>query len=170
MGERSNEAKKFRKTFEISYEDFLKARFHAFLGIIEKFITEFGEEKVMPVVSEYMAETAVQSVKQATEDKVIENFAQFKVLYMQMINSEFMRNATTFEIVEDEEYVLEISYKKCLWAKIFHEFGVDFGYNVCCNVDYAVANAFHPNIKLTRTKTIMQGDKHCNHRYSWVEQ
>ena len=157
MGERSNKAKKFKNTFEISYEDFLKTRFHAFLGIIQKFIAEFGEERVIPLVSEYMAETAVNSIKEEVQKNPIRNFSQFKIMFMKMINSEFMKNTTTYKIVEDSEDEFKISYTKCLWAKIFEEFGFDReqGYDICCKADFVIANTFHPKIKLSRTKTIM---------------
>jgi hypothetical protein len=34
-----------------------------------------------------------------------------------------------------------------------------------CNMDFAWPRAFDPSFRMERTKTLMQGDDHCNHRY-----
>ena len=39
------------------------------------------------------------------------------------------------------------------------------GYSYICYADYATAQAFNPKIVMRRSKTLMQGDSYCNHRY-----
>ncbi len=119
--ENGNETKKFKNNLEINYEDFLMARFLPMLGVIKKFISEFGEEKTLNLVSEYIDELAIIQINQSKDKKQIENFAQFKIVLMSMLNTEFMKNATTFEIIVDTEKKLELRYTKCLWAKVFHQ-------------------------------------------------
>jgi hypothetical protein len=37
-----------------------------------------------------------------------------------------------------------------------------------CTADFAVAEGFGPDVELTRTLTIMQGESHCDFRYGRV--
>lgn len=41
----------------------------------------------------------------------------------------------------------------------------ELGFLLVCTGDFAVAEGFGPDIKLTRTQTIMQGADHCDFRY-----
>jgi len=45
----------------------------------------------------------------------------------------------------------------------------DLGYDICCHPDFELARAYHPKIRLKRTKTLMQGDGYWNHTYYWKE-
>lgn len=76
------------------------------------------------------------------------------------------QHALVYEIVEDTDRAFEFRISQCLWAKAFREEGAaEIGYAAVCYPDFAVANAFNPKLKLLRTKTLMQGDDCCNHRY-----
>ncbi len=73
----------------------------------------------------------------------------------------------SLDVVEKTASALEVRVKRCLWAQTFREAdAADFGYAVVCHPDFAAAPAFNPRMRMTRTKTLMQGDDHCNHR--WV--
>ena len=41
----------------------------------------------------------------------------------------------------------------------------EFGFLLACSSDFPFAEGFGPDIKLTRTQTIMQGASHCDFRY-----
>ena len=76
----------------------------------------------------------------------------------------------TFEVIERTDHVCEIKITECLWAKTFREAGApEMGYAVCCAGDWGMCQAFNPEIKLTRTKTLMKGDECCNYRWEWKE-
>ena len=73
----------------------------------------------------------------------------------------------TYEVIEKTDNVYEIKVTECLMAEVFREAdAADIGYAVICSGDEATCQGFNPKIKLTRTKTLMQGDECCNHR--WV--
>ena len=61
---------------------------------------------------------------------------------------------------------VEARITECLWAKTFCEANAgDIGYACLCHAEAAALHAFNPRIKLTFTKTLMQGHDCCNPRY-----
>jgi hypothetical protein len=78
----------------------------------------------------------------------------------------FWQNVLTFDIVEDTPQAFEAKVTECLWAKTFRDAkAADLGYILSCYGDYASAEGFNPKMRMIRTKTLMQGDAFCNHRY-----
>jgi hypothetical protein len=68
----------------------------------------------------------------------------------------------TYEILNDNENVLEMKFTECLWAKTFRESDAsEIGYAGCCYQDYPNTKAFNPNFKMVREKTLMQGHDCC---------
>ena len=45
----------------------------------------------------------------------------------------------------------------------------ELGFLLVCTADFAVAEGFGSDVKLTRTQTIMQGASHCDFRYRRVK-
>jgi hypothetical protein len=70
-------------------------------------------------------------------------------------------------MVEDTERAAEMKVTECLWAKTFRDAGAgDIGYALMCHGDFATAPAFNAKMKMTRTKTLMQGHDCCNPRWT----
>ncbi len=79
----------------------------------------------------------------------------------------FWTHVVSLDVVEKTPRVVEVRVRRCLWAQTFREANAgDIGYAMVCHTDFAAAPAFNPKMRMTRTKTLMQGDDHCNHR--WV--
>jgi hypothetical protein len=80
--------------------------------------------------------------------------------------SRFWQNVLTYEIVEDTPRAFEVKVTECLWAKTYRDAHADdLGFILSCYGDTAAAEAFNPKMRLIRTKTLMQGNEFCNHRY-----
>jgi hypothetical protein len=78
----------------------------------------------------------------------------------------FWRTVLTYQIVESTPKAFELKVTECLWAKTYREANAaDLGFLLTCYGDYALARGFNPKMRMTRTKTLMQGDAFCNHRY-----
>jgi hypothetical protein len=73
----------------------------------------------------------------------------------------------TLEIVEDTDKAFGLRVTECVWAKVFRDAGLGgaIGHAAICNMDYFWPPAFNASFKMERSKTLMQGDDHCNHRY-----
>lgn len=77
-----------------------------------------------------------------------------------------LQHAIDMKVVEDTPTVFEFRISRCLWATTFRDQNAaELGYAGICHPDFATATAFNPKMRLIRTKTLMQGDDHCNHRY-----
>jgi L-2-amino-thiazoline-4-carboxylic acid hydrolase len=60
----------------------------------------------------------------------------------------------------------EIDVTGCRYAQFYKELGEpELGFLLVCGLDFPFAEGFDPDIKLTRTQTIMQGASHCDFRY-----
>jgi len=76
----------------------------------------------------------------------------------------FINHIRINETVERTETVRAYNVVDCLHARMFRkEMAEDLGYAALCHPDFAVAKK--KNLKLTRTKTLMQGDDVCDFRY-----
>ncbi|MFW9800501.1 MAG: L-2-amino-thiazoline-4-carboxylic acid hydrolase, partial [Candidatus Thorarchaeota archaeon] len=45
----------------------------------------------------------------------------------------------------------------------------DLGKIMLCEGDHPFIKTMNPNLKLERTKTLMEGNEQCNHRFFWDE-
>ena len=74
----------------------------------------------------------------------------------------------TLKVVEDTPEAYEVKSTEGLWAQTFRAKGAaEIGYALRCHRDYADCWGFNPKITLIRSKTLMQGDDCCNHRFVW---
>lgn len=75
-------------------------------------------------------------------------------------------NALDYKVVEQSEDSFGIEVTGCRYAEFYKELGEpELGFLLVCTADFATADGFGDDIKLTRTQTIMQGASHCNFRY-----
>jgi len=71
------------------------------------------------------------------------------------------------EMLEGGGEHLDFNVRHCRYAEFYKELGLtDIGYLVHCNRDHAMVGGFNPDLKLTRTQTIMEGASHCDFRFA----
>jgi L-2-amino-thiazoline-4-carboxylic acid hydrolase len=75
-------------------------------------------------------------------------------------------DALAYDIVEQSHDAFAFDVTRCRYAEFYKALGEpDLGFLLVCTADFATAQGFGPDIKLTRTQTIMQGATHCDFRY-----
>jgi L-2-amino-thiazoline-4-carboxylic acid hydrolase len=75
-------------------------------------------------------------------------------------------DALEYRVVEQSQDAFEIDVTRCRYAEFYKELGEpELGFLLVCGADFPMAEGFGPDIKLTRTQTIMQGASHCDFRY-----
>lgn len=76
-------------------------------------------------------------------------------------------DALSIDVKLSETARLEFDVTRCRYADMYRELGIaELGAILSCNRDGAFCAGFNPAIRLSRTKTIMAGDDHCDFRYS----
>ena len=74
--------------------------------------------------------------------------------------------ALDYEIIEQSQDVFAMDVTGCRYAEFYKELGEpELGFLLVCSADFDTAEGFDPDIRLTRTQTIMQGASHCDFRY-----
>ncbi|MDZ7314471.1 MAG: L-2-amino-thiazoline-4-carboxylic acid hydrolase [candidate division KSB1 bacterium] len=80
----------------------------------------------------------------------------------------FWSRTLTTQRIEATPKSYEMKVTECLWAQAFREAdAADLGFAAICHADEAIAASFDPRLKLTRTKTLMNGDDCCHFRWVW---
>ena len=76
-------------------------------------------------------------------------------------------DALDYEVVKQAPDAFEVNVTGCRYAKFYNELGApELGFLLVCSSDFAMAEGFGPDVRLTRTQTIMQGASHCDFRYA----
>lgn len=75
-------------------------------------------------------------------------------------------DALDYRVLAQSKDSFEFNVTRCRYAEFYQALGEpELGFLLICTADYAVADGFDPDVKLTRTQTIMQGAPHCDFRY-----
>ncbi|MBR0708887.1 L-2-amino-thiazoline-4-carboxylic acid hydrolase [Bradyrhizobium liaoningense] len=75
-------------------------------------------------------------------------------------------DALAYDVIEQTADAFAVDVTHCAYAEFYKALGEpELGFLLVCTSDFAVVEGFGPDIKLTRTQTIMQGASHCDFRY-----
>lgn len=161
---------KFQEKIEETYEQLFRLRYGDVVQVAREFQRVLGEEKTNQILGEMSDRMGVLTVKQMTEKEPIRTFDDFVTSYKNTLKDPLFSHALTATVKEETPQKLTLHITECLWAKTFTELNAaDLGYIMVCSPDFPMAQAFHPKIKMSRTKTLMQGNDCCDHTYTWEE-
>jgi hypothetical protein len=74
--------------------------------------------------------------------------------------------ALDYDVQKQSVDAFEVNVTGCRYAQFYKELGApELGFLLVCSLDFPMAEGFGPDVKLTRTQTIMQGASHCDFRY-----
>lgn len=59
--------------------------------------------------------------------------------------------------------------RRCFYHEVANDVGLMDIADRMCFADYIFWGNYHPNVKFSRTKTLIDGDDHCDHTLTWVE-
>jgi hypothetical protein len=75
-------------------------------------------------------------------------------------------DALAYSVRAQSQDTYEVDITGCQYAQFYKELGEpELGFLLVCSLDFPFTEGFGPDIKLTRTQTIMQGASHCDFRY-----
>lgn len=74
--------------------------------------------------------------------------------------------ALDYEVLKQTPDAFEVDVTGCRYARFYNEIGApELGFLLVCSADFPMAEGFGPEVRLSRTQTIMQGASHCDFRY-----
>jgi fumarate reductase iron-sulfur subunit len=147
----------------------IRREIEALIGapLIKAFIEEFGREKTLEVTTKVIRSLALESGKVLSAvagGHSIEHFQKIVPLFSQ-------GGALEIEMLKTGSQKAAFNITRCKYAEMYKAHGLEeFGYLLSCGRDYALIEGFNPNIKFTRTQTIMEGADYCDFRLSVQEE
>ncbi len=135
-----------------------------FIPAMKAMGAEVGREKLGGLLSRAYSAAAVERVDVQLKANPKNDLATYTADLRN--HAPLYQNTLASALVEDTPTAVEARVTECLWAKVFRKAGAaDIGYACLCHPEFAAVPAFNPKIKLTFTKTLMQGHDCCNPRY-----
>jgi hypothetical protein len=157
---------KFLEGSDMTFQEVFDFAYKKFVPVLQGLAKELGEDHFLEALKKVAFECALKAGQDNARQLPSNDFAAFTASGEE--RSHFSKHVLTLDIVEDTPQAFEVKVTECLWAKTFREMGAaDIGYLLLCHTDYADCQGFNPKITLTRSKTLMQGDDCCNHRFVW---
>jgi hypothetical protein len=133
---------------------------------VQALVRELGEERGIEIVRdiiESLARDSGAATAILVKGNTIAHFAKGLKYWKQ-------DDALVIEMLEQTDLTLSFNVVRCRYAEMYKRIGLQhLGKHLSCARDYAFMKGFNPNIRLTRTKTIMEGAGYCDFRYQLVE-
>jgi len=141
-----------------------KIQARVLVPLVKAFQAELGEERANAIVRKALGDmyrSLGQKWWRAKEARSLgENLASAFEMFA-------AGDALDYELVAQSQDAFEIDVTGCRYAQFYKELGVpELGFLLVCGADFPMAEGFGPDIRLTRTQTIMQGASHCDFRYT----
>lgn len=132
--------------------------------VIEAMAEAFGREKVLDILRDTIIRVANEQGGELSEalggdgpDVFMDSMKYWK-----------QDNALEIDVLEQQGDKLAFNITKCRYAEMYKALGIpELGAVLSCNRDYAFAEGFNKNAKLTRTQTILSGASHCDFRFDF---
>ena len=169
----STKIHKFDQKLDVTYGQYIKDRMAGEVELERELERVLGKEKAHEILREWSEKRTIRLVKEYLEESgvKIENFEDFKNYMEKSWNSEHSLKTHTCKTTKSNSESVTYEVTECIWAKMMRELdAADLGLLTMCDIDFATASAYHPNIKLIREKTLMNGDDCCDFTYVWKKE
>ena len=132
---------------------------------------------VLKIMKEHFGEEAYDIFVKAQRESHRSNFSKMaeeggdnSIEAFMKILFELNREQASEYTVEKTESGFQLNVTNCWPYKIAKRHGImEQLFLTCCSCEQFFAEGFNPNIGLTRTKTLMQGDDCCNHFFYYKD-
>jgi hypothetical protein len=141
----------------------IKIQAEVLVPLVKALQAELGEERTNALVRKTLGNHFRRLGEQWWQSKqsthVAENMAS-------AFSSWARGEALDYSVRAQSQDVYEVDVTGCRYAQFYQELGEpELGFLLVCSQDFTFAEGLGPDIKLTRTQTIMQGASHCDFRY-----
>ena len=131
--------------------------------LVKALQAELGEERANSLVRNALGDLYRRFGEQFWQAKQEHNLGK---LMSSAFKTYARDSALNYTVVEQSEDTFAIDVTGCRYAEFYKELGEpELGFLLVCTADFPTAEGIGPDVKLTRTQTIMQGASHCDFRY-----
>lgn len=135
-------------------------------GVYDEMKAELGEDQAKRILSNAIIKlaksTAAEMAKQAPQGQ--SSLDSFRAIQPRWTAEDALRTET----IKSTDTEFHFNVTKCRYSEMYRAMGLaDLGAILSCNRDGAFCEGFDPNLKLTRTQTLMGGAGHCDFRYTY---
>jgi hypothetical protein len=151
----------YEEVFNFAYRDWV-------IPLAKEMAAEIGEQAYLGLMRSASARAARKQGADLAAQASSNDFQTF-VEGLKAAESVFGKTQT-FEIIEESERAIQVRFSECLCATVFRTAGAaEIGYEMMCHPDAALAEGFNPRLRMTRSKTLMEGHDCCDHRWFIAE-
>jgi predicted ArsR family transcriptional regulator len=130
--------------------------------VLEALGAEFGRERVLAIARDVIVEVARQQGRELAArmgGDGLEDFAR-------ALDDWKKGDAYRMDVLEQGRDRFAFNVTRCRYAEMYRALGIpEMGALLSCNRDFSLVEGFNPDVKLTRTQTIMEGATHCDFRF-----
>jgi L-2-amino-thiazoline-4-carboxylic acid hydrolase len=140
-----------------------KIQAQVLVPLVKALQTELGEERANALVRKALRDLYHRYGEEFWRATNEENLGKA----MTSAFASFARDeALDTEVKQQSRDAFDLDVTRCRYAEFYNTLGEpELGFLLVCSADYFMAEGFGPEIRLTRTQTIMQGASHCDFRY-----
>ena len=130
--------------------------------VVDALAHEFGRDRVIAIVRDVivgLAQEQGRAMAEARQDTSLTSFAG-------TLEPWTRDGALTLEVHAQTDEELAFDVTRCRYAEMYRALGIpELGAVLSCNRDAALIDGFNPEVRFSRTQTIMGGAGHCDFRY-----
>jgi len=124
---------------------------------------EFGRDRVLEIARSVIIRIAREQGNQLAELKGGRTLAVFAGS-MDVWKKD---DALAIDVVEQTPDTFAFNVTRCRYAELYRSLGIpELGAVLSCNRDFSLIEGFNPDLRLTRTQTIMAGAPYCDFRFA----
>jgi hypothetical protein len=140
-----------------------KIQAQVLVPLVKALQAELGEERANDLVRRTLGDTYRRYGEEFSRSKNENGLGKMMASAFATYAGE---GALDYKVIEQSQDAFRFDVTRCRYAEFYKELGEpELGFLLVCSADFPVAEGFGPDIKLTRTQTIMQGASHCDFQY-----
>ncbi len=157
---------KFQNQLQITYAQYYQRIYSGLVEFYRELEKTVPDEQLKAALRTWSERSSIESVG----DLRVADFEEFKDYWQTVSCGNHFFHLVTVEFPHETKTELHCKYTECLFAKTFRELGAeDFGRIIVCDADHIFIQTMNPNLRLERSKTLMEGHDLCNHTFIWEE-
>jgi hypothetical protein len=123
---------------------------------------EFGRERVLEIARRIIIDVARGQGRELAQRMGGDSLGHFATALEDWKKGDAYR----MDVLEQTDEKFSFNVTRCRYAEMYRALGIpEIGALLSCNRDFSLVGGFNPDVKLTRTQTVMEGASHCDFRF-----